>query len=153
MGVEVAAAAAVVGTGIQAYGQYQSAQAQARAARQNAKLKRSQANEMVERLRIEELNLQEQGEEVKAAQTTGYAKGGVQLGTGVTLLALEDTNYKISKKIETMKRDTMFRANQLIQGAGFEMDQARDTSLAGAITAGGTLLQGGAEYYKNKPGK
>ncbi len=152
MGLEVAAAAAVVGTGIQAYGQYQSAQAQARAARQNAKLKQAQAGEMIERLRIEELNLREQGEEVKSAQTTAYAKGGVQLGTGVTLLALEDTNFKIGKKIESMKRDTMFRANQLIAGAGYDMAQGRDTALAGAITAGGTLLQGGAEYMKNKPG-
>lgn len=149
----VAAAAAVVGAGMQAYGQYQSAQAQARAGRQNAKLKQAQAQEMAERLRIEELNIKEQGEEVKADQTTAYAKGGAQLGTGITLLAMEDTNYKISKKIEVMRRDTMFRANQLIAGAGFEMGQARDTQTAGAITAGATLLQAGADFKKNAPSK
>lgn len=148
MGVEVAAAAAVVGTGVQAYGQYQSAQAQARAAKQNAKLKKAQAAEMIERMHLEASNLKEQGEEFKASQTAQYAKGGVEVGTGATLIALEDTNFKITKQIETMKRDTMFRANQLIQGAGFEMAQARDSATAGAIMATGTLLQGGADYYK-----
>jgi hypothetical protein len=148
MGVEVAAGAAVIGTGLQAYGQYQAAQAQARAAKQNAKLKASQAKEMIERMRIEELNIAAQGEEFKAAQTATFAKSGVELGTGATLIAMEDTNFKIGKQIETMKRDTMFRANQLIKGAGFEMAQARDSATAGAITAGGTLLQGGANYYK-----
>lgn len=149
MGVEVAAGAALVGTGVQAYGQYQSAQAQARAARAQAKLKRAQADEMLERMRIEELNMQQQGEEFKAAQTASFAKGGVELGTGATLIAMEDTNFKIGKQITAMKRDTIFKANQLRQGASYDIALGRDTATAGAITAAGTLLQGGANYYKN----
>lgn len=145
----VAAGAAVVGAGLQAYGMYASAQAQARAGRENAKLKKAQATEMLEKMRIEELNIHEQGEEFKANQTATYAKSGVELGTGATLIAMEDTNFKIGKQIQTMKRDTIFRANQLIAGAGYDMAQARDTATAGAISAGGTLLQGGANFAKN----
>ena len=93
---------------------------------------------------LEELNLKEQGEEFKASQTAAYAAGGVELGTGATLIALEDTNAKIAKKITDMKRDTMFRANQLEMGASISMQQSGQYAQAGTLGATGTLLQAGA---------
>lgn len=148
MGVEVAAAAALVGTGVTAYGQYQSSKAQAKAAEQQAKIKRQQAAEMLDRMALEEKNIEQQGEEFKAQQKASYAKGGVEVGTGAALIAMEDTQYKITKQVQTMQRDTIFRANQLLQGASFDVAYAQDVKSAGAITAAGTLLQGGAKYYK-----
>jgi len=148
MGVETAVLAA--GVGIQAYSQYQQGQARASAARQEAKFKRAQAAEMLDRMAIEEVNLKEQGEQFKAEQTAGYAAGGVALGTGATLLALEDTNSKITKKVSDMKRDTTFRANQLMMGANVSMQEASAFSSAGTLSAVGTLLEGGASYYKNR---
>lgn len=147
MGAEVAVMA--VGAGISAYAQYEQGRQRAWAARQDAKLRRIQAKEMRERMYLEELNLKQQGEEFKASQTAAYAAGGVELGTGATLIALEDTNAKIAKKITDMKRDTLFRANQVEQGANISMTQAGQYEQAGTLGAAGTLLTTGAEIAKN----
>lgn len=148
MGAEVAVLA--VGAGVSAYAEYERGQAQARAARQEAALKRAQAREMRERMVVEEANIKQQGEEFKAQQTAAFAAGGVELGTGATLIALEDTNSKIAKKITEMKRDTLFRANQLERGASFTASQAGEYERAGTLSAAGSLLAGGASYYRNK---
>jgi hypothetical protein len=137
------------GAGLKAYGQYQSAQSQAWAARQNAKMKETQAREMLERMGIQEDRMKQQGEEFKSKQAGDFARGGVQLGTGATLVTMEDTNFKIAQGIDDMRRDTVFRVNQLQQGASFEYKQAGETADAGAILAGGSLLEGAGSYYKN----
>lgn len=148
MGAGVAVMA--VGAGISAYSQYEQGRQRAWAARQDAKMKKLQAQEMRERMVIEELNLKQQGEEFKASQTASYAAGGVELGTGATLIALEDTNSKIAKKITDMKRDTLFRVNQLERGANISMREASGFEEAGTISAVGTLLSAGGEYLKNR---
>jgi hypothetical protein len=150
MGVETAVL--VAGVGIQAYSQYQEGQARAKAARQQAKLNKAQAREMLDRMVIEEKNILQQGEEFKASQTAAYAAGGVELGTGATLLALEDTNSKIAKKIVDMKRDVNFRASQIQKGASYDMSLASSYETAGTLGAAGTLLAGAGSYYKNKSG-
>ncbi len=148
MGAEVAVLAA--GTGIQAYSQYQQGRLRAEAAKQEAKNKRAQAAEMLERLAIEEVNLKEQGEEFKGKQLGAYAAGGVALGTGATLIALEDTNAKITQKITEVRRDTIFRANQLMRGADYSMGEAAQFREVGNLSAAGSLLEGGATYYDKR---
>ena len=148
MGAEVAVLAA--GTGIQAYSQYQQGRLRAEAAKQEAKNKRAQAAEMLERLAIEEVNLKEQGEEFKGKQLGAYAAGGVALGTGATLIALEDTNAKITQKITEVRRDTIFRANQLMRGADYSMTESAQFREVGNLSAAGSLLEGGATYYDKR---
>lgn len=148
MGAEVAVLA--VGAGVSAYSQYQQGKQQAEAAKQQAKFKRAQAKEMLDRMVIEEKNIAMQGEEFKASQMGAYASGGVALGTGATLLALEDTNAKIFQKINEMKRDTTFRAGQLMKGADVSMQESSQYSQAGTLGAVGTLLSGGAKAYSAK---
>lgn len=137
------------GAGLKAYGQYQAGQAQARAAKLQAKMKQAQASEMLDRMVIQEDRMNKQGQAYKADQLNDYSSHGVEIGTGSTLLALEDTNMKISQGIDDMRRDTIFRANQIIQGASYESQQGRDATTAGAISAGGSLLEGVGSYYKN----
>jgi hypothetical protein len=147
MGAEVAVLA--VGAGLSAYSQYEQGRQQAEAAKQDAKMKRAQAREMRERMYLEEINLKQQGEEFKAQQTAAFAAGGVELGTGATLIALEDTNSKIAKQITDMKRDTLFRVNQLEKGASISMQQSSQYAQAGTLSAAGSLLSAGASYYRN----
>lgn len=139
----------IVAAGMQAYSQYQSSQKAAWAARQQAKMKRAQANEMLAKMKIQEERIKTQGEDFKAKQINDYAGSGVQLGTGATLVALEDTNMKISQQVGDMKRDAMFKANQIMLGAKYEDIQAKDTETAGKISAFGTLLGGAADAHKN----
>jgi cell division septum initiation protein DivIVA len=149
MGVETAAAIGLVGAGVSAYGQYQSSLATARAAREQARIKRANAAEMIERMEIQEKRLLAQGEEFKAKQINQYAGSGAQIGAGATLIAMEDTNMKITQGIEDMKRDTLFKASQLTMGANFDIQQGGEAIKAGAISAGATLLEGGGRYYKD----
>lgn len=139
-----------LGAGMQAYGQYQSSQNAAWAARQNAKLKRAQAKELLEKMKIQEERINTQGEDFKAKQINDFAAGGVQLGTGATLVALEDTNMKINQQVDDMKRDSIFKANQIMMGAKYEDMQANDTATAGKVAAFGTLLGGAADISKAK---
>ena len=148
MGAETAVLAA--GTGIQAYSKYQEGRIRAEASKQEAKIKRAQAAEMLERLAIEEVNLAKQGEEFKGKQLGAYAAGGVALGTGATLIALEDTTAKIAQKISETRRDTIFRANQLMRGADIALTEGEQFKTVGSLGAAGSLLEGGASYYKNR---
>lgn len=136
------------GAGLQAYGQYQSGQASAAAASVQARIKNIEANEMVQRLHIQQGRLLNEGEGFKSQQNLGYAHGGVQLGSGATLVAMEDTNMKITQQLDDLKRDTIFKANQLRMGAGFEETQGSNYATAGAINAGGSLLEGYTSYKK-----
>lgn len=145
----VGAAVAVVGMGMQAYSQYKEGQAQAAAANLSAKMKRAQSKEMLEKMRIQEGRLEKQGEEFKGQQLTDYASRGVALGTGATLVALEDTNMKIATSIEDMKRDSLFKINQINQGVDITLQEGRDAATAGAIRSGSTLLQGAGNYSNN----
>lgn len=134
--------------GVAAYGQYQSAQSSAWAARQQAKLKKAQADELLSKMQIQEQRIHEQGEEFKAKQITDFASNGVQLGSGATLVAMEDTNMKIHQQIDDMKRDTKFKANQIMLGAHYDEIDASNRSDAGSIQAFGTLLGGAGDAYK-----
>lgn len=138
-----------LGAGMQAYGQYKSSQDAAWAARQNAKLKKAQAAELLAKMKIQEERIKTQGEDFKAKQINEFASGGVQLGAGATLVALEDTNMKISQQVDDMKRDSLFKANQIMMGASFEEKQADDTESAGKLAAFGSLLGGAGAAYKN----
>jgi len=142
MGLETAAVIGIAGAGISAYGQYQGAQDEAWAARQQAKIKRLQANEIKERLALQTVQLKQEGESAKSQQTAAYAKGGAQLGTGMTLIAMEDTNTKIAQEIEFTQRDAMFRISQLESNARYDEQGARNIQRSAPIAAGGTLLTG-----------
>jgi hypothetical protein len=138
----------LAGAGLKAFGQFQSGQASAKAARQQAKLKQAQAQEMLNRMYIQEGRIHQQGDAFKADSTNEYASHGVEVGAGSTLLAMEDANFKINQQVEDMKRDTIFRANQMMIGADYEIQQGRDSIKAGAIMAGGSLLEGFADTKK-----
>ncbi len=148
MGLETAAAIAVVGAGVSAYGQYQAGQDQAWAAKQQAKIKRQQAGEIRERLALQTAQLEQEGRSTTAAQTSAFAKGGVQLGTGVTLIAMEDTNAKIAQEIEFTQRDAMFRIGQMESGARYDEIAGQQYKKAATISAGGTLLTGASKFVK-----
>lgn len=137
------AALAIVGGGVQAYGQMQAAKAQADAAKIDSMMRFQQANEILSRSEVEAATMFLEGEQFKGRQMASQAASGVQLGAGSTLLALEDTNQKILMGIDNMKRDATFRANQLFaEGKQLKKD-ARNIKKAGTISAVGSLLSAG----------
>lgn len=145
------AALAVIGGGVQAYGQMQAAKAQADAAKLDSMMRFQQGNEILSRAEVESETMFLEGEAFKANQLSRQAASGVQLGAGSTLLALEDSNQKILMGIDNMKRDATFRANQLFaEGRQLKKD-ARNIKRAGTISAAGSLLSaGGMAAMKGK---
>jgi 4-diphosphocytidyl-2C-methyl-D-erythritol kinase len=138
---------AIVGAGMQAYSQYQSSQQQAENARIQAKMQRQQAKQLLELHELQKIDLKEQGEVFKSQQMAAFAAGGVAVGTGSTLSAMEDTNRKIIKEIEYNRRETMFKVGQIKMGADLDMAQANDMETAGKIQVGSTLLTSAGNYY------
>jgi hypothetical protein len=138
----------VAGAGIQAYGAWAGGQAAAKAARQQAKIKKAQIEELIERMKIQEGRFKEQADSFQAQQIVEFAASGAQIGTGATLVALEDTNMKINQQIDDMKRDTLFKVNQLKMGASVDMQEGNNAATAGAISGFGNLLAGVATAYK-----
>lgn len=136
----MAEGAIIAGAGLQAYGQYEASRQQAEASRAEATMRRQQSKEILERLQLQEQSLEQTARTAIASQEGAFARGGVALGEGVTLVAMEDTNAKINMEIENARRDAFFRSKQLEQSAKFEEKAAGQFETAGMISAGATLL-------------
>jgi len=142
---EGAIAAMAVGATISLIGAEQARQDQEDAAKAQAKLKRAQATELLERFEINSKSLERLGQETKAAQQAAYGRGGVDVGTGAPLLMMEDTYSKIQRQINLEKREAEFKAKQLIRGADIEAELAGDISSAQKLENIGVFLTGAAK--------
>ena len=143
---------ALVGGGLQAYSQYNQSRQQSENAKQQAKMQYRQIRQLEELGALQQKSIRESGEVFKSEQMAGFAKGGVALGTGSTLSALEDTNSKIQEEMEYNKRENVFKINQIKMGADMDMQQADDFRRAGSIAAGSTLLTTIGSAYMAKKG-
>ena len=147
----------LVGTGIQAYGQYQQgqtaaaqAEAQQETLRYNAQLKEQQARAELIRSQEEARKFQRQGEQLQGAQAVAIAKGGV-LSSGSPLLVIEDTANELEKDRLSILRDgylaESFRKSEATglryQASAIDPGAFRR---AGTINAFGSILTGVGTY-------
>lgn len=141
---------ALVGGGLQAYSQYEQSRQQSKNAKVQADMQYRQIKQLQELSSLQQRSIASSGEVFKAQQTSSFAKGGVAIGTGSTLSALEDTNSKIQEELEYNKRENLFKINQLKMGAEMDLQQADDFRRAGTISAGTSLLTSIGSIYKAK---
>ena len=142
MAVGAFVAATVIGTTITLIGNRKAAEAQDRAARGEANLKAQQAEDLFQRFEINRRSIIREGQQVAGAQKAGFAKGGVSVGEGSTLLALEDTNRAVSEAIDVEAFETNAQIAALKAGA--DLDIAFGQGIRNAERTGrlGTLLTG-----------
>lgn len=140
-----AAVVAGVGTTISLIASENARQSEEDAMKAQAKLKKAQAQELLERFEINAESLKRLGQETASAQTASFAKGGVDVGSGSSLLMMEDTFSKIQRQISLDKREADFKANQLIRGADIEMSLAGDISKAKKIENYGLFFTSAAK--------
>jgi hypothetical protein len=151
-GVEIGLGiAALVGTGAQVYGNVAAARSQEEAARREAEFKMIQADELMERQRINEQIMVEQGDEMGSAYVAAFAstgRGGG--GVGGQLRIKRD----VERSIANSHREAEFKAKMLRAGADVEMDLASDAVSAAWISSAGSVLTTGANVYNlYKPNK
>jgi hypothetical protein len=138
---EVAAAAAIVGAGIQIYGQITANNDQAAAEEENAAYYAEQA-EFARQATVRELSLYNiESEDFLGRQKTQIAKGGVNL-TGSALLVLGETMMRQMEERKAIISDGKAKEREALLRAGASSEQAgRLTSFSNnVLPAIGTTL-------------
>lgn len=137
-----AAIATGVGVGLSAFGQIEQARAQKKAAQAQADAKRLQAFEVLRRSEFNIDQLEEEARRFRGQQTTAFAKAGVDVGSGASLVQLEQLNRDLVDEIESQREEARFKAQALFEGADIDTRLSGDLQTAGQIRAVGTTLQG-----------
>ena len=148
----VIAAVAIVGAGVQMYGQRKAAKAQEEAAAAQAAAKRLQAQDMLERFAINTSILERQCEMFKQNQLAAFASGGVDIGTGTPLVAMEQTNSAIQQQIAVDKMEVDSKVSALRAGADVDERLGGDIRKASQFQQVGTFLTGMSIAARNAGG-
>lgn len=112
---------------------------QASAYKDSARAKKAQAARFMERFEMNAEFTRLEGRAFAGKQTSEFAKRGVDVGSGASLKAFEDTARKIERRIEVDRIMAQNQAEAIISGANIDMKQAgisRETGMLGAFSAG-----------------
>lgn len=149
-----------VSTLLSAYGTYHQSQAtaasqeyQARIAENNAQAARAQMEVVTAKEALDKQELKRAVARQRATGRTGYAAGGVVLGTGSALKwELDLTNQEqsdlniLSYNAEVERRNLLNQANSYSSQATVNRMTAKDAKTAGVLGTGTTLLDGYTTY-------
>lgn len=141
-------------------------QASARAAAGQAALMRVQARQSEMAARGEELRGQAEAQGVRetllrtlAAQQARYSAAGVALGEGTPLTIEQEAQAEAERQLEVIRTQTALNAESRRIGAAnaetralLLADQAAFARLAGPLSAGATLAEGGMRAWDRLPG-
>lgn len=143
-----AAAAAIVGTGVQMIGQRKQAKAQKKAAETQAAAKRTQAEEVLKRSKINIERTKGQAEDVRSKQLSAFVAGGVDISSVATVqqnLALQED---LLENIMDQEREANFVAMQLEKGADIDTRLAGDIDKSSKLSMIGQGISGGVGAFK-----
>lgn len=141
-GMLLFAGATIASTLLQLEGNRREARAKEVAAQREADVKEAQANELLERFQINRKIMLRQSEEVKGAQRGAFAKGGVDVSSGSTLLALEETNRIVTESINLENMEVESQAAALRAGAIGDREFGESVRKSEKLQRAGILLSG-----------
>lgn len=133
------------GTYLQMEGNTQAARAKEKAVLEEANMKRVQANQMLERFELNAKVTRMKGREFQSTQISAFAKGGIDVGSGATLLALEDTNRSVQSYLDIQRTEVEDQAAALRAGATLDEVLAKDIRKAAKLTNTGLFLSGAGQ--------
>ena len=154
-GSGAAIAITVAATAVQMHSARKAAKAQERAMKAQAEAKRVQAEELLKRseFNIEELELD--AEQFAGSQIARLGKSGVGLGVGISLVALEQTQERLTKAVNISRRESEFKAEQLRAGADIDTRLSSDIRSSSRIERAGIFLGGASQvaslHAESKP--
>lgn len=137
-GVEVAAIGLIVGTGLSVAGQVNEANEKAGSARQQARLKDLQAEEIMARSQIEQESARIDFEDLREFQISRRAATGAESTSTSSLLGRD--LMRLNRNLQLIQRRAEFEARTLRQEAAALRGTGRAIQTAGALGAGGTIL-------------
>ncbi len=143
---------AIVGTGLQMYGQYTAAQEKASLLRQQAAFDEIKATEILQRVEINnEVVRTRSGQSMSEVQARA-AGSGVDVGSQAVLAGLEEVARLASQEISQQTRDAQFEASMVRLGIGSQNSAANNVENAGTLATVGAGINGISNYFMNKPG-
>ena len=136
----MATGAVVAGAGLSIYSQIKSGQAQKEAAENQSALKRAQAQELLKRTEFNIDVLQEKAKVFRQAQVGAFAKSGVSIDSGVSLVQLEQLNADLADEVEIRRDEARFKADALFSDSLSDISLGEDLQTASFLGALGTGL-------------
>ena len=143
----------LIGTGLQAYGQYESGREAKKAADYNAEISKQQADMTRQRAALNEFKKRKEMGIVIGEQQAAYAKAGVVTTTGSPIDVMTDSiaNAELDIAIDNYNNEVAARGYE--SEAERELEAGEAAAEEGMIGAGTTLLKGAAETAYKFGGK
>lgn len=133
---------AMAGTAISAWSSMEAGKAEAGAFEDSAFAKRRRANSVMERFDINAEFTRLEGKSFKGKQLAAFAGGGVDIGSGAALSAMEDTANKIERRIEIDKMEAESNRDSLLMAADLDIKSARAAEKGGQLGALSSVTRG-----------
>lgn len=145
------AAAALVGTAVNAIGQYQSALAQAESLKNQANISKAQASEILFRNKLNNDLVERQALQFAGKQKAQIAGSGIGF-TASSLALLEETALFAAEEIALNTRVAEWDATLKNLEADAMLRSARGIKKAGIMAAFGAGATGTAQTFRSSPG-
>ena len=155
----ITAVTSIAGTAMSMAANTKAAKAEQAAMEARAAAKRRQADEL---LRRNEFNAQQMTEEAHTfgqMQIASFSRAGIDVGSGVSLSALADTQSRLYEQISIDTREAEYLAEQLRMGADIDVqtgknirEAASSQNIAKFLTGLGGAVKGGYTAYKGFQG-
>lgn len=130
---------------MQAYGQYQQGRAAEQVARNNQIMSEYAAQDAQARGEEEAMAVRRKGEQLKGAQRSRMAAGGVDLGVGTAAEILDQTDFFAEQDMATARTNAKREAWALRAQGANAMAQGRFAAQQGRLGAFSTLLSGAGQ--------
>jgi DNA-binding protein H-NS len=137
--------ALVAGAFMQGYAQYKGSQAEAKAMEEQAAVQRLNAFEALRRAEENAKIVGKEGGKFKGEQIVAYAKAGVMIESGSSLLALEETNMAIAEQQKQIRLQAQYEAAAGIKQASLLQQQAKTTKQMGRLGFMSSVLGGATQ--------
>lgn len=134
--------AQMLGSGIQAYGQFEASRQNAKALDYNASMMQIQAADAMQRATVDVADLRKQTDELQSAQTASYAAQGVDVSKGAPVALAEDTDARANEDARRIWRNATYQAWGLQMDASKTREEAARTKKGGRYAAMSTLFGG-----------
>ena len=143
---------AAIGLGMQIYGQYKASKDKAAAMREQARLNRLKAVEILKRNEINKEALFKEAKALEGTQAVQLTAAGGGLGASAMAL-IEETSHFAAEEAKSMTRSAEWEANMVRMGAESTGKAAGQVETAGKISALGTGISGAGQIYSGTRGQ
>lgn len=130
---------AMAGTAISAWNQIQAGKAEAGAFKDSESAKRINAESIMDRFDMNAEFTRLEGKTFSNKQMASFAGGGVDIGSGAALSALEDTASKIERRIMIDKMEAEANRDAMLMSADLDADRAKAATRGGELGAIGAV--------------